>query len=163
VVFVPEMNDEDELRLLQTSFVDFFSRSKLQNSRISESYGHDALARGCLRRLAADDLCFNISRTQSSYDANPPSEIAISRSLRYACIAWPHHVYNASDPSVYDDEINSVLRRKFLFWLEVTSRIANADHSPEKLLGVAASKVRLCLFHMITDTDLRTDGIFSRD
>jgi len=162
VVFVPEMNDEGELHLLETSFVDFLSKSTPENVRVSESYGHEVLARGCLRRLAADDLCFNISRIQSSYDANPATEMDIPRSLRYACIAWPHHAYNASEPSVYDDQIDSVLRRKFLFWLEVTSRIANADHSPEKLLRVAASKVRLCLSRITTKTDFGTGKVSSR-
>ena len=151
VVFVPETNEVGELLVLQMTFVEFLFKFAPVDVRVSESYGHDALARGCLRRLAADDLCFNVTKTKSSYDANPESEPDIARSLRYASIAWPFHVYNASEPSKYDIQIDTVLRSKFLFWLELTSRIVEADHWSELLLRAAAAKVRLYLkIHNVT-------------
>jgi len=143
VVFVPEADDAGDLRVLQTSFVEFFFKSAPESLRVSESFGHDVLARGCLKRLAADDLRFNVSETKSSYTANPKIEPGIARSLRYACIAWPFHIYYSAEPSTYDSQIDSVLRRKFLFWLEVTSQIFEADHWPELLLRTAVSRVRL--------------------
>jgi len=161
VVFVPEADEAGELCVPQTTFVDFLFTSAPGNLRISESYGHDTLARACLQRLAADDLCFNVSKTKSSYDANPAAEPDISRSLRYACTAWPFHVYNASEPSLYDSQIDSVLRHKFLFWLEVTNRIVEADHWSEQLLRVAASKVPFFLDDRAINVDLRAGAISS--
>jgi len=159
VVFVPEDDECGELRVPHTAFADFFFKSASENVRVSEGYGHDALARGCLRILAADGLCFNVSKTKSSYDASPTTEPEIARSLRYACIAWPFHVYDASEPSVHDEQIDSVLRRKFLFWLELASRIVEPDHWLELLLNVAASKVRLRFGDFVTDANARADTI----
>jgi len=159
VVFVPEADDAGDLRVLQMAFVDFFFKSAPEGVRVSESYGHDALARGCLKRLAADDLRFNVSETKSSYTANPKIEPGIPRSLRYACIAWPFHIYYSAEPSTYDSQIDSVLRRKFLFWLELTSQIVEADHWSELLLRAAVAKVRLCLDRRIAEVDFRVGRI----
>ena len=115
VVFVPEADDTGELRVPHTTFVELFFKSAPESTRVGESYGHDILARGCLKRLAADDLCFNVSKTKSSCVANPNPEPEIAHSLRYASMAWPFHVYNAAKPPVHDDQIDSVLRRSFSF------------------------------------------------
>jgi len=139
VVFVPELDDDGGLRMLHPTCVDFLFTSATDHIRISKSDGHDALLEGCVRRLNADDLCFNISRSQSSYDANPttpPDWIDVS--LRYACINWARHVELAARR--YEDGINTALRHKFLFWLEALSILGAAKLAPD-LLRVAASKV----------------------
>jgi len=161
VVSVPEADDTGELHVQHTTFAEFFLKSISESASVSESFGHDVLARGCLKRLAADDLCFNVSKAKSAYAANPDTEPDIARSLRYASIAWPFHVYNASMPSAHDSQIYSVLRCKLLFWLELTSRIVEVDHWSELLLRVAASKVRPRIADSAANTNFRAGSISS--
>ena len=141
VILVPEDDEENELRILHASFSDFIFTRAPEHVRIHKEFGHKELARGCLQRMAADDLCFNISRSVTSYTANPnciPGWIATS--LIYACLQWAHHVELSLVRSLFDEQIDSVFRRKFLFWLEVLSVVGQIGPA-SGLLCIAASTV----------------------
>jgi len=127
VVHVPEDDSEPGLRTVHASFGDYL-------------YGR-AAARGCLRRFAQGDLCFNVSQSHSSFQPNPnivPGDIALS--LIYACLQWAHHVDAASNRSAFDEDIEQVFESKFLFWLEVLS-VTGKIRLASGLLRIAGSAV----------------------
>jgi len=141
VVHVPEDDEEPGLRTLHASFSDYLFGRALGNVQISEAVGHNILAHGCLRRIAQDDLCFNISGSCSSFGPNP--EIASNRlplSLLYACLHWAHHIDAASNGSNFDTEVGKVFQAKFLFWLEVLSILGKIGLA-SRLLRIASSAV----------------------
>jgi len=142
VIQVPVDDDEDYLRTLHASFGDFlFSSRAPDHIRLEASLGHDRLARGCLRRMSADDLCFNVSRSRSSFQHNShEQQSVIPLSLQYAAIQWAHHVALSSDPTLYDGDIISNFRPKLLFWLEVLS-VTREVRLASGLLLIAASNV----------------------
>ena len=136
LVFLPDDDSQPGPHTLHSSFGDYlFGRGRVE-TRISKSLGHDILARGCLKRLAGDDLCFNISRSDSSFRPNPkrPPD-ALPLSLAYACMHWAHHIESASIRSAFDVEIARNFRTKFLFWLEALSVLGK--------IGVASVIVRI--------------------
>jgi len=135
LVYIPAENGVPGLRTLHASLGDYLFKRRPQHIRIAPT-GHDVLARACLQRLAQDDLCFNISRSLSSF--KPNSETVpdwIPPSLVYACLHWAHHIDAASDRSVFDEDIERAFRPKFLFWLEVLSILGK--------LGLASGLLRI--------------------
>jgi len=154
VILIPEEDNEGELRTLHTSFSDFIFVRAPEHIRIHKEFGHDELARGCLQRMASDDLCFNVSRCTTSYKPNPlikPDWIASS--LIYACLQWAHHVNLASASSLFDNAIETVFRHKLLFWLELLSVIGEIGRAAV-LLRVATSAVSssICVTSSIADS-----------
>jgi len=142
VIFIPVQDDTGELRTLHASFGDFIFTRAPEHIRIAKGFGHDELARACLYRMAADDLCFNVSRSRSSYEANSGCKPDwIAHSLIYACLHWAHHIGLASSISSFDDLIDSVLRVKLLFWLELLSVMGEVSCA-SGLLRMADSVVR---------------------
>lgn len=153
VVYVPEHDEEGHLRVLHPTFADFLFASAPDHLRIKQSDGHDALAQGCLDRLDAGDLRFNISGCETSFEPNPPlKDGRVASSLGYACVHWAHHVAQASRG--FDDRIDSFLRGRLLFWLEVLSVIREVGIASE-LLRVALKVVRL---HLSYSTPFLTPG-----
>jgi len=141
VVFVPEQDHVGELRTLHASFGDFIFTRAPEDIRIGKELGHNELARACLERMSAEDLCFNISRSSSSYKPNPEVKPGwIAHSLVYACLHWAHHIALASRSCSFDKIIYSVLRQKLLFWLETLSVMAEIGHA-SGLLRIAAAAV----------------------
>ena len=141
IVHVPSDDFEPRLQTLHASFGDYMLERGPDSIRIAPSLVHDILARGCLRRLGWDDLCFNISRSQSSFQPNPDTEPNwIPLSLIYACLNWAHHVDAASITSDFGQEIAQSFRPKFLFWLEVLSVLGKIGLA-SGLLRIAGSAV----------------------
>jgi len=142
VVHVPEEDGEPGLHILHASFGDYLVRRAPINIRISESLGHETLAGGCLNRMKWADLCFNVSRSQSSYEKTRPSGMGnhLTPSLVYTCLHWAHHISASPDPSMFDSLIEQVFLPKFLFWLEVLS-VLNKVGSASGLLRLARSTV----------------------
>jgi len=141
VVHVPDDDGEPGLHTLHASFSDYLFRRAPINIRISESLGHETLAHGCLSRMSWADLCFNVSRSESSYEKNSPSMgNHLAPSLVYASLHWAHHISASSDPSAFDSLIEQVFLLKFLFWLEVLS-VLNKVGSASGLLLLARSSV----------------------
>jgi len=141
IVHVPDDDSERGLRTVHASFGDYLYSRAASSIRISASLGHDILARGCLRRFAQDDLCFNVSQSQSSFKPNSRDVSGrIALSLIYACLQWAHHIDSASNRSEFDEDVGQVFRPKFLFWLEVLS-ITGKVGLASGLLRIAASAV----------------------
>jgi len=141
LVHIPDDNSQPGVRTLHASFGDYLFQRAPTHIMIASTYGHDTLARGCLRRMAGSDLCFNVSQSQSSFEPNPktpPDWIPLS--LIYACLHWAHHIDTASDSSAYDQEIHTSFRPKFLFWLEVLS-VMHKTGVASGLLRIAHSAV----------------------
>jgi len=136
LVYVPDNDIEPGIRTLHASFGDYMFDRAASHIRIIAAFGHDILASGCLRRMAQDDLCFNVSRSQSSFEPNTedaPDWIPLS--LLYACLHWAHHLDAASDASALGEEVGQVFQEKLLFWLEVLS--------VTKKLSVASGLMRI--------------------
>jgi len=141
LVHLPPDDKQLGLRTLHASFGDYIWDRAPQHLQIAATLGHDVLARGCLRRMAQVDLCFNVSRSQSSYEPNPdivPDWIPVS--LIYACLHWAHHIGAASDHGAFDEDIGRIFRPKFLFWLEVLSVLGKVGLA-SGLLRIAGSAV----------------------
>ena len=141
LVYLPADDRIPGVRTLHATFGDYLLERGPQHIRIARSLGHDVLVRGCLRRFAAEDLCFNISRSRTSFEPNPktsPSWIPLS--LVYACLHWAHHIDAASNRSSFDEDIGRTFRSKFLFWLEVLSVLDKVGLA-SGLLRIACSAV----------------------
>jgi len=141
VIHVPEDDVEPDLRTLHASFGDYLLDRAAQHIRIPEPLGHDVLSRGCLSRMARDDLCFNVSRSRSSYEANDQATtVLIAPAIVYACLHWAHHVALSSETIVLDEFIEEIFMPKFLFWLEVLS-VSGSVGVASGLLRIAGSAV----------------------
>jgi len=141
VVYLPQDNRDTSLRTLHASFGDYLFTRAAPSIRITSTLGHDELAYGCLRRMAHDDLNFNISRSPSSYEPNSKMDPDwISLSLRYACLHWAHHIQSASAQPTLDEDVNTIFRPKFLFWLEVLSVLGEVGRA-SGLLRIAGFAV----------------------
>jgi len=145
VIYVPDDDDEPGVRTLHASFGDYMFGRAPSHYRISNFLGHNILARGCLQRMKRADLCFNMTRNQSSFAVNAPTTTHyIASSLVYACLHWAHHIAAASTPSELDLYIEKVFWPKFLFWLEVLSVLGKLGVA-SGLLRIAESTVSLIL------------------
>jgi len=143
LVHLPGDDAQPGLRILHASFGDYLNDRAPPKLKIATTLGHDVLARGCLRRMACDDLCFNISRSVSSFEPNPESAPDwIPLSLIYACLHWAHHIDAATIRSAFDEAVGRNFRGKFLFWLEVLSVLDKVGIATG-LLRIAGSAVRL--------------------
>jgi len=145
IVHVPDDKNDPGIRTLHASFGDYMFDRAASRIRITPAFGHDIFACGCLRRLAQNDLCFNISHSRSSFEPNPddiPGWIATS--LLYACLHWAHHLCMASNASNLDEEVGRVLQQKFLFWLEILS-IMQKPNVASGLLRIASSVVGISI------------------
>jgi len=146
VVHVPDDNGEPGLHTLHASFGDYLFKRAPTNIRISESLGHEILARGCLRRMTRIDLCFNVSRSHSSFEANHPSMgNQIATSLVYACLHWASHIKACSNAAAFDVLIGKYFVPKFLFWLEVLSILGKVG-AASGVLRLARSNVSVVYY-----------------
>ncbi|KAI0027533.1 hypothetical protein K488DRAFT_61247, partial [Vararia minispora EC-137] len=141
VVNVPEDNGSPDLRTVHASFGDFLTERAVDELTIDPALGHHVLSVGCFSAMRSDDLCFNVSRSSSSYNRNPrPESSPIPFILRYACQHWPHHVSQSYDPLSFVEEIFAVFRPKFLFWLEVLSSSGCANQASTLILTLLTIK-----------------------
>jgi len=141
LVYVPQKDSQPGLQTLHASFGDYLFERGPAHIRITAALGHDILAHGCMRRMLSDDLCFNVSRSNSSFKPNPkgaPHGLALS--LIYACLHWAHHIDSASNRLAFGLEIARTFRIKFLFWLEVLSVVDKVGLASE-LLRIATAVV----------------------
>jgi hypothetical protein len=130
VLHIPDDDRTCSLRPLHASFGDFLHRRAPDNIRITITAGHHELAVGCMQRMNKPDLCFNVSRSKTSYKPNaPPTPDLIPLSLEYACLQWAHHITASGEAPQYAKDVETVFWPKFLFWLEVVSvlRVPSRD------------------------------------
>jgi len=141
IVHVPDDNTDPGIQTLHASFGDYMFDRAASRIRITPVLGHDIFVRGCLGRLGQNDLCFNISRSRSSFEPNPddmPDWIPLS--LLYVCLHRAHHLDAASKAADFGEEVGRIFSKKLLFWLEVLSVVKKIDLA-SGLLRVAASVV----------------------
>jgi len=142
VIHVPEELDQPGLRALHASLGDYLFERAAPNIRITSSLGDELFARSSLI-LMEKKLCFNIAQSRTSYEANSPTKPdSITLSLEYACLQWVYHISNLPEGSNFDSDINTVIRSRFLFWLEVMSVIGQVQRAAA-MLNIAASMVNL--------------------
>ena len=124
----------EPIKVLHASFPDFLGdRDKCNDHRwhIDEQAHHRHLATACFG-IMRNRLHFNICGLETSYYKNEAIDgidelIArnITADLMYGCQYWADHlnlgVTAGSDANGLPTEINSFLRERFLFWLEVFS------------------------------------------
>jgi len=139
-IYVPDDDDESGLRTLHASFGDYLLERAPVSLRISLALGEEILARGCLRSMKKS-LHFNVSRSRSSYEPNSPSRPdSIPYSLEYACVHWIYHIAGIPAPTALGQEIDDVIRPKFLFWLEVMSVLGQVRRAAA-MLTIAVTTV----------------------
>jgi len=133
-VYVPNEDDEPGLQTLHASFGDYLLQRASSNLRISMELGEEILARGCLG-LMDKRLHFNVSQSRSSYEPNPSSRPgSITLSLEYACVHWVYHISGLPETTKLDQEVEAVIRPKFLFWLEVMSVLGQIRRAAAMLI-----------------------------
>ncbi|EMD36926.1 hypothetical protein CERSUDRAFT_155292 [Gelatoporia subvermispora B] len=130
VIHIPPYDDHGTVSTFHASFGDYVTTStRSRDFFIDPRTGHHDLARSCIT-IMDRSLHFNISQIRSSCRSNLEQPSAtIPTVIAYACLYWPHHLCVALQPeSLATDEkegllrsLEEVLRRKFLFWLEVLS------------------------------------------
>ena len=155
LVHLPTDDKQPGLRILHASFGDYLNGRAPEHIKIATTLGHDVLVLGCLRRLACDDLCFNISQSVSSFGPNAektPDWVPLS--LIYACLHWAHHIDAASDRSAFDEAVWKSFRKKFLFWLEVLSVLDKVGIAVG-LLRIAGSAVSQPYEFCVHSTNLK--------
>jgi len=167
LVYVPSRDSQPGLQTLHASFGDYLFERGPAHLRITATLGHDILAHGCLRRMAWDDLHFNVSRSHSSFEPNPKkASHKLALSLIYACLHWAYHIDSASNRSAFDLELSLAFRTKFLFWLEVISVLDNVGLASE-MLRIATAAVSetvelLAVTHIATGTQINTLAVSPR-
>ena len=161
LVYLPADNGVAGLRTLHASFGDYLFERGPQRIRFDVTLGLDILARGCLRRFAQDDLCFNVSQSRSSFKLNPDTAPEIALSLMYACLHWAHHIDSASNRSEFDEDVGRVFRSKFLFWLEVLSVTGKVGLAPG-LLIIAGSTVSRSMWARMQMLNVQTGNSSNR-
>jgi len=143
LVHVPDDDIDPGIQTLHASFGDYMFERATRRIRITPASGHDIFSRGCIRRLKQDDLCFNISRSHSSFEPNPDCVPDwITPSLLYACLHWAHHLKAGSTTAVLGEEVGRLFQQKLLFWLEVLS-VTKKLSVASGLLRIAGSAVSL--------------------
>jgi len=169
VVHVPEDDSEPGLRTLHASFGDYLTGRAPENIRIVASLGDEVIARGCLR-VMSKCLHFNISQSRSSFEPNVVSKSKIiPSSLEYACLQWIYHIAALPVPSVLDNEIDTVFRPRFLFWLEVISVLGKVWPRAAAMMLFAASTVSVItnwfriFFHAGPQVQIKELSLFLRD
>ena len=70
-VYMPDSDHDRGVRTLHASFGDFLFRRAPETVRLSVYFGHQEMVHGCLQRMAWEVLCFNVSRSSSSFEPNP--------------------------------------------------------------------------------------------
>jgi hypothetical protein len=116
---------------LHTSFRDFLTnKDKSGNFYVGVRDAHRELAHSCLNLLLdpLDGLKFNICKLETSYlanddveDLNIRVEQNIPPALLYACRYWDDHLKHTDFKMDLFRKVETLLKEKFLFWLEALS------------------------------------------
>jgi NACHT domain len=125
---------------LHTSFRDFLTNEdKSGDFYVGVRDAHHELAVSCLNLLLdpLDGLKFNICKLETSYLADDDVEDLdirvdehIPPALLYACLFWDDHLNHADFKMDLFRKVESLFKKKFLFWLEALSLTRNIDLAP---------------------------------
>ena len=125
---------------LHTSFRDFLTNEdKSGDFYVGLRDAHHQLAHSCLNLLLdpLDGLKFNICKLETSYLANDDVEDLNTRvnehippALLYACRFWDDHLQHTNFERDLFRKVETLLKEKFLFWLETLSLTRNIGLAP---------------------------------
>jgi NACHT domain len=125
---------------LHASFRDFLTNEdKSGDFYVGIRDAHHQLARSCLNLLldSVDGLKFNICELETSYLANNDVEDLNTRvdqhippALSYACRFWDDHLKHTDYKADLLRNVETLIREKFLFWLEALSLTRNIGLAP---------------------------------
>ena len=128
---------------LHTSFRDFVTnKDKSGDFYVGDCGAHDQLAHCCLNLLLdpVDGLKFNICELETSYLANDDVEdldIRIDRhippALMYACRFLGDHLKHTDFKTGLLRNVETLIKKKILFWLETLSLTRNIGLAPSAL------------------------------
>ncbi|EIM89586.1 WD40 repeat-like protein [Stereum hirsutum FP-91666 SS1] len=118
---------------------------------------HLDLAHGCLD-IMSSQLYFDVARVQTSSAPNTHQTLrAIPDDVSYACRFWNEHAI-ASEQG-YDSKLwpclESVLKSKFLYWVEVLSALGLVAGSPARIQKLILRVKVSSIFIMQFETDAR--------
>ncbi|KAF3924013.1 hypothetical protein ABW21_db0204947 [Orbilia brochopaga] len=135
------------MRANKIEFVHKSARDYLAESRrgIYAHYGHDEIARNCLRDLS-QRLKVNLADLPQPASF-PESKIRnkLVTSMEYAATFWVDHLENASYDQTLQEEVQAFLHIKLLTWLECLSLLEGLPHAFnafDKLSSVSALYTR---------------------
>ncbi|EAU82152.2 ribosome assembly protein 4 [Coprinopsis cinerea okayama7 len=151
VVRLPdENNDDGTISIYHASFVDYLTSAKQHGLRwfVDTTAAHSTVAEACTELLSSQ-LCFGISGAVTSYKSNDeqPKRLALPSEMVYACTAWVDHVLRAGVPPYLQALMKTLLKDKWLFWLEALG--------VEKQVGYVQS-----LWKVAEDPSVTTDADF---
>ncbi|KIJ30639.1 hypothetical protein M422DRAFT_267789 [Sphaerobolus stellatus SS14] len=137
-------NDADPtVSVYHASFPDYLTSSKRSGNQswyFALEEGHLTLAMKCLELMNLQ-LDFNIVKLTTSYLSNDaqPSAPSVAPSLGYACTGWGNHLFHSTNDIITKKHtlfggIDTFLRTKFLYWLEVLSVLKNVQYASTLLL-----------------------------
>jgi hypothetical protein len=131
---------------LHASFRDFLtSKDKSGDFYVGVRDAHDQLAHSCLNLLLdpVDGLRFNICELETSYLANDDVEDLntrvdqhISPALLYSCRFWDDHLKHTDFKTDLLRNVETLMKEKFLFWLEALSLTRNIGLAPSAFATV---------------------------
>ncbi|KIJ53561.1 hypothetical protein M422DRAFT_154802 [Sphaerobolus stellatus SS14] len=127
------------------SFPDYLTsstRSGNQSWYFALEEGHLTLGTKCLELMNLQ-LDFNIVKLTTSYFSNDkqPSAPFVAPPLAYACTGWGNHLFHSTNVIITKEHtllgrIDTFLRTKFLYWLEVLSVLNNVQYASTLLLTI---------------------------
>jgi hypothetical protein len=125
---------------LHASFRDFLTNEdKSRDFHVHIRDAHHQLAHSCLHLLLdpVDGLKFNICKLETSYLANDDVKDLNSRvdqhirpALSYACRFWDDHLKHTDFETDLFRKVETLFKKKFLFWLETLSLTRNIGLAP---------------------------------
>lgn len=137
LVSVPP-DDRGHLTTFHASFADYLTnreRSGVKPWFVDDREAHFSLACGCIELMSAR-MHFNITGAQTSSKFNENQNLeTIPDDVSYACRFWHEHVIastQGSDSHLWA-RLKTVLESKFLYWVEVMSRLGVVRGSPAKI------------------------------
>ncbi|EMD31474.1 hypothetical protein CERSUDRAFT_144986, partial [Gelatoporia subvermispora B] len=160
VVDVPPLDDVGVISTFHASFGDFMTTPERAGQfLIDRQTGHRDLADCCIRIMDSELLHFNVSKCPTSYLPNDKQLCAaLPKQLTYGCSYWSDHIVALKDASAQLQNLDSVLSRKLLFWLEVISTLQQPNRASIMIMQLLTAHQ----LHMADDLSqfLRDANIF---
>jgi hypothetical protein len=152
VVYVPREDNTSFLSMFHASFGDFLTDPHRAPSdmflRLSD--GHKNVGSQCIA-LMSEHLQFNLSRCPTSHLLNSEQQLAeIPAALQYACLNFSYHLSMSEDTDIplLLTALESVLPKKFLFWVEALSAAGQAWKA-SSIISAVLTAAKLVSFPML--------------
>ncbi|EMD31449.1 hypothetical protein CERSUDRAFT_127336 [Gelatoporia subvermispora B] len=160
VVDVPPLDDVGVISTFHASFGDFMTTPERAGQfLIDRQTGHRDLADCCIRIMDSELLHFNVNECTTSYLPNDKQLCAaLPKQLTYGCSYWSYHIVALEDASSQLQQLDFILSRKLLLWLEVISTLRQPNRASIMIMQVLTAHQS----HMADDLSqfLRDANIF---